>query len=109
MFPMTSQPVTNESPPALTEDELARQPIGEDALNIAAELQLDTLLENPATANATVRYISAIRKSILDCPPDALTPEMARYEQLISRLYERIGHLRRTAAYNSNSNYGAKR
>ncbi len=80
----------------------------DQALDIAAELQLDLLLENQYTSSPTIRFICAARKALLECPADALTPEMARAEQLVNRLYERLGHDRRTVAYEDSERYKAK-
>lgn len=73
--------------------------IAEDALEIAADVRLDTLLEHRHSANPTIRFVCAVRKALLEAPPDALSHELARVEQLVNRLYERIGHDRRSTAY----------
>jgi len=80
-----------------TED--IKSDITEDVLSIASDIEFDALLENRYTANTTIRFVCAVRKALLECAPEALTPEMALSEQLINRLYDRLGHERRGVAY----------
>jgi hypothetical protein len=80
------------SPPASTET----------ILEMAADLQLDILLESPVTSDLTIRYICGARKSLLEMPQDQASPELVDAERLLTRLYHRIGYERRNLAFSRN-------
>lgn len=84
---------------------LDKSTISETILQLAADVDLDTLLEYQHTAAPTIRFICAMRKALLELTPDQLNavPSLARCEQLFSRLYEGIGYEQRSMAYTDNS------
>ena len=71
----------------------------DEVINLAEPINLALLLDHPATVNQAIRFICAARKAILDVPHDQLDPDLVQVEQLISRLYEKIGYPRRQRAY----------
>jgi hypothetical protein len=71
----------------------------EGVLQMAADLQLDTLLECPHTADATIRFICSARKYLLEAPEVINDPEVTEAERLLSRIYHHIGYDRRNLAF----------
>lgn len=74
-------------------------PIPETVLQMAAELELDTLLECPLTADATIRFICGVRKELLEAPEPVSSPSVIEAERTLSRLYHHLGYDRRNLAF----------
>ena len=73
--------------------------MNETALDLAAGIELDLLLEDPLTADHTIRFICALRKTLVNTDANALSPELREVEQSVTRIYEHVGFARRQAAY----------
>jgi hypothetical protein len=71
----------------------------DDLINLAEGIQLDALLDHPATVNQAIRFICACRKALMEVPPEQIDDDLARTERVITRLYDRLGFERRQAAY----------
>ena len=75
-------------------------PIPETILQMASELDLDTLLECPITSHTTIRFICSVRKDLLEAPPGPPPgPNLLEAERVLSRLYHHLGHDRRELAF----------
>jgi len=85
-----------EAPPRMPANDPA---LPEGVLQLAADLQLDTLLECPHIADATIRFICSARKYLLEAPEVISDPEVTEAERLLSRLYHHIGYDRRNLAF----------
>lgn len=71
----------------------------ESILEMAADLQIDALLESSITADVTIRFICGVRKSLLEAPQAQTSPELVQAERLLTRLYHHIGYERRNLAF----------
>lgn len=82
-----------------TPSSLTLGPLPENVLQLAAELELDVLMECPQTTDATIRFICSVRKDLLEAPTGDQSPELVKAEQLLSRMYHHIGYDRRNQAF----------
>jgi hypothetical protein len=74
----------------------------EEALSLADDIRLSDLLDNTTLSDLTIRFICGARKAMLE---NAAAGADLELENLISRLYHRIGHERRSTAF---ANYQAR-
>lgn len=71
----------------------------DDVIDLAAGVNLDALLDHPATVNQSIRFICACRKALMEVEPDQIDDDLAKSERVITRLYDRLGFERRQQAY----------